>query len=170
MEKCCLLACSHGLLRQLSYTTQDHLLRGGPTHSELDPPTSMVNQESAPWTCFPVSLMKVVPQLSFSSQMTLACQADKTRRTRTESLSAACHFLKNRVSLCCLSLSNLVLCLFYSHYWKWKCFFLWKWRFFFCVFHAHMSVCVLSYNRVLEFVSTGIFTHITLLFQPVFAG
>lgn len=37
----------HGLLN-LSYTTQDHLLRGGTITSELSPPTSLINQENGP--------------------------------------------------------------------------------------------------------------------------
>jgi hypothetical protein len=40
----------HGLLSLLSYTTQDHLLRGGTTHSGLGPPPSVINQENAPQT------------------------------------------------------------------------------------------------------------------------
>lgn len=44
-DECCLLL-THGLLRLLSYSTQDHQFRGGTAHSELRPPTSTVNQEN----------------------------------------------------------------------------------------------------------------------------
>lgn len=32
----------------LSYTAQDHLLRGVTTRNEMDTPTSMINQENVP--------------------------------------------------------------------------------------------------------------------------
>ena len=38
----------YGLLGLLSYTTQGHQLRGGFTHSELGPQTSIINQENVP--------------------------------------------------------------------------------------------------------------------------
>lgn len=43
MEECNLLACFHGLLSLLFHTTQGHL----PAHSELGPPTPIINQENA---------------------------------------------------------------------------------------------------------------------------
>lgn len=36
----------HSLLSLLSYKTQDHRPRGGPAHSELAPPTSIINQKT----------------------------------------------------------------------------------------------------------------------------
>lgn len=38
----------HGLLSLLSYTSQDHMLRGSTAHSELVPPISIINQENDP--------------------------------------------------------------------------------------------------------------------------
>ena len=38
----------HSLLSLLSCRTQDHLPRGGPTHSELGSPTSTIDQENTP--------------------------------------------------------------------------------------------------------------------------
>lgn len=72
MEECCLVF-PHGLLGLLSFTPQDHLLRGSITHNVLYPSTSISSQENAPqrlayrplwWGCFSVE----VP----SSQMTLS--------------------------------------------------------------------------------------------------
>jgi hypothetical protein len=39
------------VLSQLSYITHQHLPRDGIAHSGLDPPTSIINQDSAPSTC-----------------------------------------------------------------------------------------------------------------------
>lgn len=36
----------HGLPSLLSYVTQDHLPKGGSTHSGLNPPTSIINEEN----------------------------------------------------------------------------------------------------------------------------
>lgn len=54
-----------GPLSQLPYTAQVHLPRAGTTHSELDRPTSIINQESSRLAGLQASLMKVVPQLKF---------------------------------------------------------------------------------------------------------
>lgn len=35
-------------MAHLAYTTQDHLPKGGTTHSKLGPPTSIINQGNAP--------------------------------------------------------------------------------------------------------------------------
>jgi hypothetical protein len=52
IEECCLLGCSHGLLNLFFFpTTQAHMPRGGTTHSGLDPPTSIINQENSTQTC-----------------------------------------------------------------------------------------------------------------------
>lgn len=44
--ECCLLACSHGLVSWLSYTTLDHPPRGDTANSVLDPSTSVTNPEN----------------------------------------------------------------------------------------------------------------------------
>ena len=49
----------------LSYTAQDHLPRGDTIHSGLSPPTSIADQENAPYTCLQASLMEVFDQLRF---------------------------------------------------------------------------------------------------------
>jgi hypothetical protein len=41
----------HGLLRLLSYRTQNHQPRGGTTHKGLGPPPSTTNEEGALQTC-----------------------------------------------------------------------------------------------------------------------
>jgi hypothetical protein len=46
-----------GLLRLLSYTFQDHLPKGGTTHSVLGPFTSIINQQSALHTCLQANLL-----------------------------------------------------------------------------------------------------------------
>lgn len=38
----------HGFLNLFSYTIQGHLPRGGTAHSELNPSTSVINQDNAP--------------------------------------------------------------------------------------------------------------------------
>lgn len=48
MEESCLLAYFHGLLSLLYYTDQDHMPKGGATHSGLCPLVSIINQENAP--------------------------------------------------------------------------------------------------------------------------
>lgn len=46
----CLLTCSRPIVSYLSYRIQYHLPRGGTTYSELDPSTSVINQENASQT------------------------------------------------------------------------------------------------------------------------
>lgn len=43
-EECCSPVCSP----QLAQPAQEHLLRGGPTHSELGSPSSIVNMKISP--------------------------------------------------------------------------------------------------------------------------
>lgn len=43
VKECCLLACSHGLLSLLSYTSLSYLPMGDNTYN--GPPTSIMNQE-----------------------------------------------------------------------------------------------------------------------------
>lgn len=61
-EERCLLACSHGFLNLLSYTTQYHQS----SHSELGPHTSTINQEKAARACPPANLLAAFSQLWFS--------------------------------------------------------------------------------------------------------
>lgn len=63
MEESCLLACSSWLLNFPSYTTEDHLTSSATSHSELDPPTLIINQENAPQSCLQANLMEAVSQL-----------------------------------------------------------------------------------------------------------
>lgn len=49
-----------GLLNLFSYTPQNHLSRGGPSHSGLEPPPLIADQQNAAWTCLQVNLMEVV--------------------------------------------------------------------------------------------------------------
>ena len=44
------MPCSYGFLNPIPYATQDQLLRGSTTYSELDIPTSIINQENAQQT------------------------------------------------------------------------------------------------------------------------
>lgn len=46
-----------------SLTPSANHLRSGTTHSRLDPPTSIINQETAPQTCGQAYLMAVIPPL-----------------------------------------------------------------------------------------------------------
>lgn len=55
----CLLACSS----LLSYILQDHLPRGGPTHSGLGLSTSIINQENVPQSCPQAGLIEAIPHL-----------------------------------------------------------------------------------------------------------
>ena len=43
VEGCCLLACFHGLLSLLSYSTQDHQPRDATTYYGLGPPSLITN-------------------------------------------------------------------------------------------------------------------------------
>lgn len=54
-----------GLLSLLSYATQDHLLRRGTALRGLDPPTSILNQESALYSLLIGSLIEVFSQCKF---------------------------------------------------------------------------------------------------------
>lgn len=45
-------------LAELPYTTQDHKVRGGTTHSELGLPPSIVNQDNTPHIYLQVSLVE----------------------------------------------------------------------------------------------------------------
>lgn len=47
------LCALHGCSACLPYTTQNHLPRGGTTHSELGPSTPIINQENAPQAALP---------------------------------------------------------------------------------------------------------------------
>ena len=60
MEECCLLPCFPGLLSLLSYTTQDHLPRGGAAHNGLSPPISITNQEVSPQSFLQATLMETI--------------------------------------------------------------------------------------------------------------
>ena len=55
----------HGLLNLLSYSTQDYQPRGVPTHSELGPLPSIINQENALQACPQANLVGVFAQLRF---------------------------------------------------------------------------------------------------------
>lgn len=59
MKEHCLLACSS----LLSYILQDHLPRGGPTHSGLGLSTSIINQENVPQSCPQAGLIEAIPHL-----------------------------------------------------------------------------------------------------------
>lgn len=62
-EKSATWLASHGFLGLLSYTTLYHLPKDGTSHSELGPPTLIVNQENAP-TIMPTSLlMEAISQM-----------------------------------------------------------------------------------------------------------
>jgi hypothetical protein len=52
MEESCLLPCFHDLLSLFSYTTQEYLPKGGITHVDVGPSTSVINQENAPQARF----------------------------------------------------------------------------------------------------------------------
>ena len=43
-----------------------HAFRGGSTHSDLDPPTSVINQESAPQACLQASFTEVIFSVKIS--------------------------------------------------------------------------------------------------------
>ena len=47
----------------LSYTIQDHLTSSATSHTELGPPTLIINQENAPQSCLQANLMEAVSQL-----------------------------------------------------------------------------------------------------------
>lgn len=53
----------HDLLSLLLCITQDSLPRGGTTHSEWGPPTSINNQENAPHLCPHANLKEGIPPL-----------------------------------------------------------------------------------------------------------
>lgn len=63
------------MFRLLSYTTEDHLSRGGTSHSGRGPPISILSQENAPQLCPRVNLMETIPQVRvlLESQVTLVC-------------------------------------------------------------------------------------------------
>lgn len=63
-EELCLSLC------YLSYTSQDHLPREGPTHKKLDSSRSIINQEDAPQSCLEANLMEAFCKRG--SQMTPA--------------------------------------------------------------------------------------------------
>ena len=46
-----------------SLTPQANQPRSGTTHSRLDPPSSIINQETAPQTCVQANLMAAIPPL-----------------------------------------------------------------------------------------------------------
>ena len=55
-----------GLPSLLSYSTQDHYARSGTAHSELDPPTSIINQENVPQQAFSqASLVGTISEWKF---------------------------------------------------------------------------------------------------------
>lgn len=57
-----------GLLSLLSYTPQDHQLKGGTTPNGMEPLPAIINQENSPPTCLQASLSSKL----LSSQVTLA--------------------------------------------------------------------------------------------------
>lgn len=63
-EEHCLLASFYCLLGLLSYTIHNHLLRGGMTHSVLDPPSLVMNKESSLWIYPQIYLIWAAPQLT----------------------------------------------------------------------------------------------------------
>lgn len=71
----------YGLFSLLSSTTQNHLPRGDTTHSDLAPPTSIINQENDPHTCLQTSLIgAIVLQLSDSS----SCQVNQKQNKQQQ--------------------------------------------------------------------------------------
>lgn len=64
----CLLP--QGSQSQLSYASQEHLLRGGTaqsgtSHIELGAATSLINEENSPLSCPQASLLETILQLRF---------------------------------------------------------------------------------------------------------
>ena len=55
----------YGLLSLVSYSTQDHLPRDSTAHSEMGPPTSLINQENVPQACSQVNLLEAFSQRRF---------------------------------------------------------------------------------------------------------
>lgn len=88
----------HSTLSLFSYTTQDHLSRNSTILSELHPPTSVINQETAPQTHLWANL---VVALFFSteipsSQKTLAWVKLTKKLTRLKTLTLIA--LKDEIS------------------------------------------------------------------------
>lgn len=54
-----------GLLRLLSYITQNHLPKGSIAHSVLGTPQSLINHENVPQTSPLANVMEKILQLSF---------------------------------------------------------------------------------------------------------
>lgn len=77
---------SHGLLNLLSYTSQDHLPRGGTAPSGLCSPSSNINGENIPQASLQVSMNEEIPPLRFfffSFQITIACVKVAIKLTTT---------------------------------------------------------------------------------------
>lgn len=65
LQECCLLPSSSQYLSSLSYTSYDHQSRTDTTHTGLDPPTLIINQENVPQACLQANLIEALPQLGF---------------------------------------------------------------------------------------------------------
>lgn len=78
MEECCLLAWSSVAWSScfLILLLQDHLPRGGTTHSRLGPLTSIVSQENALMACSRDSLVEEYSQRSFPQNDSRLYHAD----------------------------------------------------------------------------------------------
>jgi hypothetical protein len=81
IEEYCILACSSWLVQLVSYTTQDHLLRGSTTYRGLGPPGSRNNQENV--LDLPIHNLIAFSQLRFCFSFDPSlCQTDKTRQDK----------------------------------------------------------------------------------------
>lgn len=73
-EACCLIVLL-GLPSLTSYTTENHLLRGGSFYNGLGPPTSIISHENALLACPQTSLVNDFSAEALSSRMAASlCQ------------------------------------------------------------------------------------------------
>lgn len=64
MERCCLLASSHGWFSLFYYIPQVHLPRDDTAHEQPGSPSTITNSVNAPWVCLQYSLIELFSQLS----------------------------------------------------------------------------------------------------------
>lgn len=73
MESCCLLTCSHGLLKLLSWRTKDYHPRDDPIHSGLGSPLSLVKKMPSRFT-YSLTYWGILNWGSLSSDDSRLCQ------------------------------------------------------------------------------------------------
>lgn len=82
MAECCWLASPHGFL-SFSYTTLDHLHRGGTTHNGRGPPTSIIYQGNS-WevSCEPYAVTSSQFRVLFPNDSSLCQVTQSSQHTR----------------------------------------------------------------------------------------